>query len=159
MEMIDKSVQIFLDELAGKQATPGGGSAAALMGAQAAALISMVCNLTLGKPKYANVAEEMQALLAESEALRTGLTDMIKADIDVFNKLMACYALPKNSDAEKSREKRANSSGIKRSDAGSSRLRSSLRQSYSVEPHSRRKRQSDGSQRCRRCRHGRLIAD
>ena len=52
-----------------KQATPGGGSAAALMGAQAAALVSMVCNLTIGKPKYAEVEEEMQALLEESEAI------------------------------------------------------------------------------------------
>ncbi|MDD1622927.1 MAG: cyclodeaminase/cyclohydrolase family protein, partial [Methylococcaceae bacterium] len=67
----DKSVEIFLDELASKQATPGGGSAAAVMGAQAAALTSMVCNLTIGKPKYAEVEAEMQALLAESEALRT----------------------------------------------------------------------------------------
>ena len=100
-EMKDKPVQIFLDELASKQATPGGGSAAAVMGAQAAALVSMVCNLTIGKPKYAEVEAEMQALLAESEALRATLTGMIKADVDVFDKLMACYALPKNSEEEK----------------------------------------------------------
>jgi len=97
----DKSVEIFLDELASKQATPGGGSAAAVMGAQAAALTSMVCNLTLGKPKYAEVEAEMQALLAESEALRTTLIGMIKADVDVFDKLMGCYGLPKVSDQEK----------------------------------------------------------
>ena len=71
------------------------------MGAQAAALVSMVCNLTIGKPKYAEVEAEMQALLAESEALRATLTGMIKADVDVFDKLMACYALPKNSEEEK----------------------------------------------------------
>lgn len=100
-EIKDKSVQIFLDELAGKQATPGGGSAAALMGAQAAALIGMVCNLTIGKPKYAEVEADMQALLAESEALRETLTGMIKADVEVFNKLMACYGLPKSTDEEK----------------------------------------------------------
>ena len=99
--MKDKPVQIFLDELASKQATPGGGSAAAVMGAQAAALVSMVCNLTIGKPKYAEVEAEMQALLAESEALRATLTGMIKADVDVCDKLMACYALPKNSEEEK----------------------------------------------------------
>lgn len=97
----DKSVQIFLDELASKQATPGGGSAAAVMGAQAAALTSMVCNLTIGKPKYAAVEAKMQALLAESEALRETLTGMIKADVEVFDKLMACYGLPKTSDEEK----------------------------------------------------------
>lgn len=100
-EMKDKSVENFLDELAGKQATPGGGSAAAVMGAQAAALVSMVCNLTIGKPKYAEVEADMQALLAESEALRQTLLGMIKADVDVFDKLMACYGLPKATDEDK----------------------------------------------------------
>lgn len=47
-EIKDNSLQNYLDTLASKSATPGGGSAAALMGAQAAALTSMVCNLTIG---------------------------------------------------------------------------------------------------------------
>jgi len=101
-EIKHKSIQVFLDELASKSATPGGGSAAALMGAQAAALTSMVCNLTIGKPKYAEVETDMQALLAKSEALREKLLGMIKADVDVFDRLMATYALPKETDAEKS---------------------------------------------------------
>jgi formiminotetrahydrofolate cyclodeaminase len=100
-EIKEKSIEVFLDELASKQATPGGGSAAAVMGAQSAALTSMVCNLTIGKQKYAEVEEEMQALLKQSEGLRKELTDMIKADVDVFDKLMACYGLPKNTDEEK----------------------------------------------------------
>jgi len=97
----DKSLQTYLDDLASKQPTPGGGSAAALMGAQAAALVGMVCNLTIGKAKYAEVEADMQALLVEAESLRVTLTGMIKADVDVFNKLMACYGLPKASDEEK----------------------------------------------------------
>lgn len=101
-EIKDKSVEVFLDELASKQATPGGGSAAAVMGAQSAALTSMVCHLTIGKPKYAEVDAEMRVLLAESEALRTTLVGMIKADVDVFDKLMACYGLPKSTEEEKS---------------------------------------------------------
>ena len=100
-EIKEKSVELFLDELASRQATPGGGSAAAVMGAQSAALISMVCNLTIGKPKYAEVEEDMQLLLKQAEALRTELTDMIKADVDVFDKLMATYGLPKQTDEEK----------------------------------------------------------
>ncbi len=102
-EIKDKSVAVFLDELASKAATPGGGSAAAVMGAQSAALTSMVCNLTIGKPKYAEVETEMQKLLEKSEALREKLTAMIKADVDVFDKLMACYGLPKQGNEEKSR--------------------------------------------------------
>lgn len=100
-EIKDKSVQAFIDELASKAPTPGGGSAAAVMGAQAAALISMVCNLTIGKPKYAEVEAEMRTLLEKSEALRETLTGMIKADVEVFDRLMATYSLPKDSDEEK----------------------------------------------------------
>lgn len=100
-EIKDKSLQVFFDELASKAATPGGGSAAAIMGAMSAALTSMVCNLTLGKPKYAEVQGDMQTLLEKSESLRATLTDMIKADVDVFNRVMSCYAMPKETDAEK----------------------------------------------------------
>ncbi|MEY3808611.1 MAG: hypothetical protein RI893_1587 [Pseudomonadota bacterium] len=100
-EIKDKSVQTFIDELASKAPTPGGGSAAAAMGAQGAALISMVCNLTIGKPKYAEVEVEIRELLKKSEALRNTLMNMIKADIDVFERLMATYGLPKESDEEK----------------------------------------------------------
>jgi formiminotetrahydrofolate cyclodeaminase len=100
-EIKDKSIQEFLDELASKQATPGGGSAAAVLGAQSAALISMVCNLTIGKEKYVSVEEDMKSLLKQSELLREKLTAMIKADVEVFDKLMASYGLPKNTDEEK----------------------------------------------------------
>jgi len=98
----NKSIQTFLDELASKSATPGGGSASALMGAQGAALISMACRLTIGKPQYAEVEAQMQSLLEKAEALRTELTSLIKADIDVFNRLMQAYRLSKDTDAEKS---------------------------------------------------------
>ena len=101
IEIKDKSIQSFLDELASKSATPGGGSVAALMGAQSAALTSMVCNLTIGKPKYAEVEVEMQALLQKSELLREKLTGLVKADVDVFSRLMAAYGLPKETDEEK----------------------------------------------------------
>ncbi len=100
-EIKDKSIDVFLNELASRQATPGGGSAAAVMGAQAAALISMVCNLTIGKPKYAEVEADMIRLLSQSEDLRAQLTAMIKADVEVFDQLMACYGLPKDTDQQK----------------------------------------------------------
>ena len=109
----DKSVQAFIDGLSSKAPTPGGGSAAAVMGAQAAALISMVCNLTIGKPKYAEVEVEMRALLEKSEALRETLTDMIEADVEVFDRLMATYGLPKDSDEEKAARSEAVQSALK----------------------------------------------
>lgn len=101
MEIKDKSIALFLDELASKSATPGGGSTAAIMGAQSAALTSMVCNLTIGKPKYLTVESEMRTLLEKSENLRQTLTEMIKADVDVFNRVMACYSMAKETDTEK----------------------------------------------------------
>lgn len=100
-EIKEKSVQVFLDELASKSSTPGGGSAAAVMGAQSAALTSMVCNLTIGKPKYEDVDADMRALLIKSEILREKLTGMIKADVDVFDRVMASYGMPKSTEEEK----------------------------------------------------------
>jgi formiminotetrahydrofolate cyclodeaminase len=100
-EIKNKSIQSFLNELASKSATPGGGSVSALLGAQSAALTSMVCNLTIGKPKYSEVEIEMQAVLFKSENLREILTGLIKADIDVFDQLMLAYGLPKDTDDEK----------------------------------------------------------
>jgi methenyltetrahydrofolate cyclohydrolase len=100
-EIKNQPIQTFLDELASKSATPGGGSAAALMGAQGAALVSMVCNLTIGKPKFAEVEAELQEVLGKAEALRSQLTDLIQADIDVFNRLMSKYALPKDTEEDK----------------------------------------------------------
>jgi formiminotetrahydrofolate cyclodeaminase len=101
MEIKDKSIEVFLEELASKAATPGGGSAAAVMGAQSAALTSMVCNLTVGKPKYAEVENDMKALLEKSENLRQTLVGMIKADVEVFDQLMACYSMAKETEEEK----------------------------------------------------------
>ncbi len=100
-EIKNLSVNEFLDKLASHDATPGGGSAAAVMGAQSAALTSMVCQLTIGKAQYAGVEQDMQDLLSQSEALRHRLTAMIQEDVEVFDQLMACYRLPKNSDEEK----------------------------------------------------------
>ena len=102
-EIKDQTVQSFLDQLASKASTPGGGSAAAVMGATSAALTSMVCNLTIGKKGYESVQDDMQALLAKSEALREQMTAMIKADVDVFNRVMASYGMAKDTDPQKAK--------------------------------------------------------
>lgn len=99
--IIEQPVTQFLDELASSAATPGGGSAAAIMGALGAALVSMVCNLTIGKKNYAEVEPEMRSVLHDAEALRQRLADMVAEDIAAFNGLMAAYGLPKLSDEEK----------------------------------------------------------
>ena len=97
----EQQLQTFLDQLASKASTPGGGSAAAIMGAMGAALVSMVANLTVGKQKYRDVEEEMQGFLERSEDMRSRLTGMIQADIDVFDKVMAAYGMARETEAEK----------------------------------------------------------
>jgi len=109
----DKSVQVFLDELASKASTPGGGSAAAIMGAMGAALISMVGNFTVGKKGYEDVEAEARDILDESEALRDQLTEMIKADVDVFNQVMSAYGMSKETDEEKAARSEAIQSALK----------------------------------------------
>ena len=97
----EQELQTFLDQLASKASTPGGGSAAAIMGAMGAALVSMVANLTVGKQKYQDVEEEMQGFLERSEDMRSRLTGMMQADIDVFDKVMAAYGMARDTEAEK----------------------------------------------------------
>ncbi len=99
--IIEQPVTRFLDELASSAATPGGGSGAAIMGALGAALVSMVCNLTIGKKNYAEVEPEMRSVLHDAEALRQRLADMVAEDIAAFDGLMAAYGLPKLSDEDK----------------------------------------------------------
>lgn len=98
----DQAIQKFLDDLASKASTPGGGSAAAIMGAMGSALNSMVANFTVGKKGYEDVDARARDILQKSEDLRNRMTDMIKADIDVFNRVMGAYGMPKETDEEKS---------------------------------------------------------
>ena len=109
----EKSIQLFLDELASKSSTPGGGSAAAIMGAMGAALVSMVANLTVGKKNYEAVDSDMRDLLSRSETLRDRLTDMIRADVEVFDKVMAAYGLPRESDEQKTYRSKAIQTALK----------------------------------------------
>ena len=109
----DSSVEKFLDDLASSAPTPGGGSAAAIMGGMGAALVSMVCNLTIGKKNYAEVEEDMKALLAQAESLRGRLTDMVKHDVDAFDGLMAAYGLPKDTDDQKATRSQAIQDSLK----------------------------------------------
>lgn len=99
--MNDTSIEQFLDELASKSPTPGGGSAAAIMGAMGAALVSMVCNLTVGKKNYETVADDMARTLRQAEALRARLIDSVSADVAAFDQVMAAYRLPRESEPEK----------------------------------------------------------
>ena len=96
-----KTVREFLDALASKEAVPGGGSGAALSGAQAAALVSMVCNLTIGKKGYEAAQDALARILERSEAIRQELPDLLEADTQVYGRVMDAYRLPRKTAEEK----------------------------------------------------------
>jgi formiminotetrahydrofolate cyclodeaminase len=107
MPFKDRSIQDFLDELASSSATPGGGTAAALAGAMGAALLGMVCELTVGKKELANAAKELHPVIEEAEMLRRGLADLADADSQAFNQVMAAYRLPKGTPEEQTSRREA----------------------------------------------------
>ncbi len=108
------SIEEFLERLASGDPTPGGGSAAAIMGAMGAALVSMVCNVSIGKKGYEAVEEALRSVRTQSEALRRRLTGMIAEDVAAFDGLMAAYKLPKGSDEERSRRADAIQASLRR---------------------------------------------
>lgn len=101
MQTAQRTTAEFIEALASGQPTPGGGGAAALTGSQAAALVSMVINFTVGKKKYADVEEEMRGYLAASEALRVALLAAVDADAAAFDAVAATYSMPKETDDQK----------------------------------------------------------
>ncbi|MDB6084604.1 MAG: methenyltetrahydrofolate cyclohydrolase [Gammaproteobacteria bacterium] len=107
------SIEEFLERLASGDPTPGGGSAAAVMGAMGAALASMVCNVSIGKKGLEAGEPELRAVRTEAEALRGRLTSMIAEDIAAFDGLMGAYKLPKATDADKARRTEAIQAGLR----------------------------------------------
>ena len=113
MMIKDQSISTFLDELASRSSTPGGGGVAAIMGALGAALASMVCNLTLGKKNHKADDVEMQEALKKANALSVQLSDMSQADADAFNGVMCAYGMAKDSDEEKAARSQAIQAALK----------------------------------------------
>jgi formiminotetrahydrofolate cyclodeaminase len=101
VKLTDKPVTNFLDELASNAPAPGGGSVAALSGALGAALISMVCNLTVGKKGYEDVQDDIHDLLTQSEALRKELADLLEADVEAYTGYSVAAKMPRSTDEEK----------------------------------------------------------
>ncbi len=101
MELKKLTVEGFINETASSSPAPGGGSIAALNAASSAALIAMVAQLTLGKEKYAASQEEMQEVAGKAGALKDQFLVFIDEDSSAFNKIMAAFKLPKDTDEAK----------------------------------------------------------
>jgi formiminotetrahydrofolate cyclodeaminase len=107
-EPLDRQpIGAFLDALASSAPTPGGGSVAALSGAMAVGLVSMVCALSIGKKQFAAAEDELRGIHDRAEALRHDLQRLAEQDIEVFSRLSTAYKLPRTTDADAATRKAA----------------------------------------------------
>ena len=107
------SIEAYLGKLASADPEPGGGSVAALVGALGAGLVTMVCDLTLGKEKFAAVQESVTGIRSQAETLRAELTKLITADADAYAQVAAAMKLPRDTEEQKSERARMLQAALK----------------------------------------------
>lgn len=100
MKTKEKQIGVFLEELGSKSPAPGGGGAAGLAGAIGAELASMVCNLTIGKKKYAAHEAELRELAAVFAEAAERFTALADADEEAFVPLSKVYGMPRETEEE-----------------------------------------------------------
>ncbi len=110
----EMNINAFLDELAPNSPAPGRGTVAGLTGALSSALVSMVCNLTIGKKRYRQHEGEIKNVLEKTETLRKEFVLLAEKDTEVFNEVMKAYSLPHESEEEKAVRKQAVEEATKR---------------------------------------------
>lgn len=111
--LLDLSVADFLSKLASKEPVPGGGSASALAGALAAALVVMVCRLTVDKKGYEAVKPRVLEILDLASRLQRTLEGYVNEDAEAFALVAGAYKLPKDSDSDKAARGRAITEALK----------------------------------------------
>jgi formiminotetrahydrofolate cyclodeaminase len=94
MEIKKQTIEKFLEELSSKAPTPGGGAVAAVAGAMAAALVSMVAKLSVNKN------EDFKEIEEKAEKLREELLELADEDCQAFERVMKAYRLPKESNKQ-----------------------------------------------------------
>ena len=111
MKLIDLTVSGYLADLASDSPAPGGGSAAALCGAQGAGLAAMVASFTIGRKKFADFEENAIAVRDAELNLVEKLKAQIDRDTEAFNLVAAAFKLPKSTDEEKAERSKAIQAG------------------------------------------------
>jgi formiminotetrahydrofolate cyclodeaminase len=99
--IFDLTLGEFLERLGSSAPTPGGGAAAAVVGALGAALIEMTANLTIGRPRLVDVQEQATRIAHQAADLRGRLEHLGDADAEAFDRVTAAYKLPRADDAQK----------------------------------------------------------
>ena len=89
-----QQIEAFVQDLNSAKPMPGGGSAAAICGAMAAALAGMSAHMTVGKKKYAAVENRMQGIITETGILQAEMLDMSRKDADMYSLVLQAYKLP-----------------------------------------------------------------
>ncbi|GFR36106.1 cyclodeaminase/cyclohydrolase family protein [Thermobrachium celere] len=111
MKTYQNTIENFLTDLASSSPAPGGGAVAALSGALAASLSSMVINLTVNKKKFMeysdDIKEKFNQYLGKCEELRREFLEYIDKDIEAFNLVMQAYKMPKDTDEQKAERNKA----------------------------------------------------
>lgn len=113
MKLIEMTLTGFVDTAASDAPAPGGGSVSALEGALGAALTSMVCALTLGRKKYADVQDLAASTEKQALELKDRYLDIIDRDTEAFNAVSAVFSMPKETDADKAARKAAMQAALK----------------------------------------------
>ena len=111
MKLIDLKLNEYLDVLLSDAPAPGGGSVSALAGAQGAALMAMVCDLTTSKKKYADEHEYCAEIKKEAVELYEELAASIDRDTDAYNLIAAAFKMPKETPDQKALRKKAIADG------------------------------------------------
>jgi formiminotetrahydrofolate cyclodeaminase len=99
--LLDLTVGDLLERLGSSDPSPGGGAAAALAGALGAALVQMTANLTVGRPRLADVEDQARGIENRAGALRRQLAALGDADSAAFDQVSAAYKLPRADDVQK----------------------------------------------------------
>ena len=109
----DLTLTEYLAKTASGEATPGGGSIAALCAAAAAGLTEMVANLTVGKKNYQSVEAEMNDIVQKVSEYREKLIRAIDEDPQAYNQVMTAFKFPKDTQAAIKRRNQAIQDGLK----------------------------------------------
>ena len=96
-----KRLTTFLKALASADSTPGGGTAAAVVAAEGAALVAMVGRLTDGKEGYEDAWESMRRLVGSADEAREAFLELADRDTEAFNAVMAAFRLPRKTERQK----------------------------------------------------------
>ncbi len=107
MSLYEKTINDYLEVASSKSPTPGGGNVSAVAATNAAAMVCMVANLTIGKKGYEEYDAQAKEILENTVKLREKLKELTQKDIDAFNDYMAVFKMPKETDEDKAKRKEA----------------------------------------------------